>query len=106
MQPLVFDAALAERVTRHLREAGLEPGEPVRVGAATDVGDVSEHVPTALLFVPAWPDGTDFHTEAAVAASDTPPAYAAMLAGARVIAGVVAELHAEAAEAAALSPSR
>jgi metal-dependent amidase/aminoacylase/carboxypeptidase family protein len=104
MQPLVYDEALAARTARHLRLAGLEPGEPVRVGASTDVGDVSEHVPTALFFVAAWPEGTEFHTEAAVVASGTPEAYDAMLDGARVIAGVVAELHAEA--GAPLSSSR
>ncbi len=94
MQPLSFDDELAALVAEQMRATGLAPADPMTIGASTDVGDVSERVPTAMFFAATWPEGTDFHTDAAAAASDEPRAYAAMLDGARVIAGTVVALHA------------
>jgi amidohydrolase len=87
MQPLVYDEELTNLVGAQMRAVGLDPEPPCTVGASTDVGDVSEHLPTAMFYVKTWPADTEFHTAAAAVASDTGEAYAAMLAGARVMAG-------------------
>ncbi|MDO9356052.1 MAG: hypothetical protein Q7T55_20300, partial [Solirubrobacteraceae bacterium] len=60
-------------------------------------GDVSEVVPTTLFFAPAWPEGTGFHTPEATAASGSERGYEVMLDSAKVIARVIADLHAVAA---------
>jgi amidohydrolase len=93
MQPLRFHEQQTAVVARQMRRVGMAPGEPVAIGASTDVGDVSEHVPTAMFFAAAWPEGTGFHTPEARVASGAPQAYGAMLDAARVIAGAVLELH-------------
>jgi amidohydrolase len=86
MDDLSFHAGLSDLITHHLESVGLEPGRPCAVGASTDVGNVSKHVPTALVYVQTWSPGTKFHTAQARAESDTPAAYEAMLRGARVMA--------------------
>ncbi len=94
MQPFTFDAPMAELVSRHLANASHEPSAPIAIGASTDVGDVSEVVPTAMFFAPSWPDGTAFHSQEAVDASSSERGYAVMLDAARVLAGSAAELQA------------
>ncbi|MDO9353999.1 MAG: amidohydrolase, partial [Solirubrobacteraceae bacterium] len=44
MQPLTYNAELADLAAEHLLALGYAPGEPITVGASTDVGDVSEVV--------------------------------------------------------------
>ncbi len=94
MQPLAFDAEMADLLARHLDAVGYAPGEPTPIGASTDVGDVSQVVPTALFFAPSWPEGTAFHSQEAVDASGSARGYEVMLDAARVLAGAVAELQA------------
>ena len=92
MQPFTFDAEMADLLSRHLGAAGHVPGEPIPIGASTDVGDVSELVPTGMFFAPSWPDGTAFHSQQAVDASGSERGYAVMVDAARVLAGATAEL--------------
>lgn len=94
MQPMTFDAGMAELVARQLEALGYAPSEPIALSASTDVGDVSEVVPTALFFAPSWPEGTAFHSQEAVDASGSERGYEVMLDAARVLAGAIAELHA------------
>jgi amidohydrolase len=92
MQPLVYDAELTALVETQMRQLGMDPEPPCTVGASTDVGDVSEHLPTAMFYVKTWPADTEFHTAPAAVASDTDEAYRAMLGGARVMAQAAAVL--------------
>lgn len=93
MQPFSFDDAMAALVERQLRVVGHEPAEaPIPLGASTDVGDVSELVPTGMFFAPTWPEGTAFHSQEAVDASGSDRGYEVMLDAARVLAGAVMEL--------------
>lgn len=97
MQPLTYNAELADLAAEHLAALGYAPEPPKTVGASTDVGDVSEVVPTTLFFAPTWPAGTDFHTPAATDASGSDHAYDVMLDAARVIGRVIGDVHAVAA---------
>lgn len=92
MQPFTFDGSMADLVTRHLGAAGHVPGEPIPIGASTDVGDVSELVPTGMFFAPSWPEGTAFHSQEAVDASGSSQGYAVMVDAARVLAAATREL--------------
>lgn len=92
MQPFTFDDALADLVARHLAAAGHVPGEPIAIGASTDVGDVSELVPTGMFFAPSWPEGTAFHSQDAVDASGSERGYEVMVDAALVLAGAADEL--------------
>lgn len=92
MQPMSFDAAMGDLVARHLAAAGYTPSEPIAIGASTDVGDVSELVPTGMFFAPTWAEGTAFHSQEAVDGSGSDRGYAVMVDAARVLATATTEL--------------
>ena len=92
MQPFTFDQAMADLLARQLEAVGYAPGEPIAIGASTDVGDVSEVVPTGMFFAPSWPEGTAFHSQEAVDASGSERGYEVMLDAARVLVGAISEL--------------
>ncbi len=85
IEPVRYNAPLAEVVRANLRALGHEPGT-WRAAASTDFGNVSQAIPAVLFSVAAWPTDVAFHTREAAAWAAGEQAQAAMLAGARAMA--------------------
>jgi amidohydrolase len=92
LEPLRWDPAVARALEDAARAVGLRPGPPLALTASTDVGNVSQSLPTALLLIDAWPKGTEFHTTAAAEASASEGALRSMCDGARALAQTVVDL--------------
>lgn len=83
--PLKYDSTLAAVANRRLRELGREVSD-WHASASTDVGNVSQLVPTVLLAVQTWPEDTPFHTTEATLASAKGMAMDGMIDGAKAMA--------------------
>jgi len=92
MEPLRWEPVLAELVEDCARAAGLRPQPPRELSASTDVGNVSQAIPTALLMIDAWPPGTGFHTPEAAIASAADSGLDRMCDGGSALAHTVVEL--------------
>ncbi len=83
-EPLRYVPALAEVVRRNARALGFEMGERF-VGASTDLGNLSQAIPTVSYTLPTCPPGVGMHTREALEAGAAEVGLAGMMNDARVM---------------------
>jgi amidohydrolase len=95
-EPLKRNQALLDLFAMNMREPGLVEGEPIpdRLGSS-DVGNVSQVLPTIQPMVAIAPTGMAIHTRDFVAAAVQPLAHAGMLAAAKTMAMTTYDLLAD-----------
>ena len=95
-EPLKRNQTLLDLFAANMREAGLVEGEPIpdRLGSS-DVGNVSQALPTIQPMVAIAPTGMAIHTREFVDAAVKPLAHAGMLAAAKTMAMTAYDLLAD-----------